>query len=291
MGRIKDEINGVPALCKAVLLSRRVDKRERRREGSRIIVMGNGPSLKRVIAEDFEVLMSTPRMAVNFAANAPEYNRLRPEYYVMADPHFFFGAESDPNVARLWESLRATDWDMTLWLPARYRRRLTRGGAGLLAGLPGCVKVKWFNMTPSEGCGMLTVKLIDWGLVMPRPRNVLIPAVMCAIREGYEEIVLVGADHSWLQSLWVDDKNRVVSVQPHFYADNHKELDRVAQEYAGYHLHDILQSMTVAFKSYFDIKSYSERRGVKIYNATEGSFIDAFDRCEIGQKRRQSERQ
>lgn len=54
-----------------------------------IIIMGNGPSLRKVMEQDREALMSRPRMAVNFAANAPEYFELRPEYYILADPHFF----------------------------------------------------------------------------------------------------------------------------------------------------------------------------------------------------------
>lgn len=285
-----------------------------------IIIMGNGPSLRKVMEQDREALMSRPRMAVNFAANAPEYFELRPEYYILADPHFFKSevrehrsevreqraegrgtrrsrwpqcaasawlrvqreelkeesgeGAGDPNVVRLWRNLARTDWPMHLWLPVRFRRQ----AAPLLAALPPCVIPLWFNLTPGEGGGRLTRALYRLGLAMPRPRNVLIPAIMMAMREGFREIYLVGADHSWLQSLWVDDKNRVVSVQPHFYKDNDKELERVAQEYAGYHLHDILGSMVVAFRSYFDIRDYAASRDVKIYNATPGSYIDAFPR-------------
>lgn len=263
-------------LGKAILLSRRPSAASPCREGSegRVIVMGNGPSLRGVIEKERDALMSADRMAVNFAANAPEFASLSPQYYILADPHFFCGLDKDPNVARLWKNLAAVTWPMTLWLPARYRKI----SAALRMSLPKNVEVKWFNLTPGEGGGALTRRLIDAGLVMPRPRNVLIPAIMCAMREGYKEIELVGADHSWLQSLWVDDANRVVSVQPHFYKDDKKELDRVATEYAGYHLHDILYSMVVAFRSYFDIRRYADRRGVHIVNSTPGSYIDAFDR-------------
>ncbi len=48
------------------------------------------------------------------------------------------------------------------------------------------------------------------------PRNVLIPAIMSAMREGFRRIVLIGADHNWARTLWVTDRNKVVSVQPHF---------------------------------------------------------------------------
>ncbi len=268
----------IQSLGKAVLKSGRPTAKESSRSGE-IVVMGNGPSLRDVISEQRDVLMSVDRMAVNFAANAPEFSDLRPQYYILADPHFFTGMEADENVRTLWDNLGKVDWKMTLWLPLRFRREALR----VVSRLGKNVRLKWYNLTPSEGGGAVTRFLIDAGLVMPRPRNVLIPAIMCAIREGYKEIVLVGADHSWLQSLWVDDANRVVSVQPHFYKDNKKELDRVAETYKGYHLHDILGSMTVAFRSYFDIERYARRRGISIRNATPGSFIDAFDRTDFSQ--------
>ena len=48
--------------------------------------------------------------------------------------------------------------------------------------------------------------------------------------------------------------------------------------YAGLHLHDVLGSMTIAFRSYWAVKAYAESIGVKIINATPGSMIDAFER-------------
>ena len=113
---------------------------------------------------------------------------------------------------------------------------------------------------------------------MPRPRNVLIPAIMLAIATGYTDISIVGADHSWMTSLSVTDENEVVSIQPHFYADSDHEQARVRHEYRGYRLHQIVESFAIAFRSYHHIADYAASRGVKIYNATPGSFLDAFPR-------------
>lgn len=116
------------------------------------------------------------------------------------------------------------------------------------------------------------------GMAMPRPRNVLIPSLMLAIAMGYAEIVVVGADHTWMQTLSVTDDNEVVSVQPHFYNDGKEEQARVRHEYRNYRLHQIVESFAVAFKSYHDIANFATSRGVSIINATPGSFIDAFPR-------------
>ncbi len=271
--------------AKAALRSRRASGREKP-TGRPIIIMGNGPSLRSFIDAGADLRDDFDLMAVNFAANAPEFRELRPQLYILADPHFFNALATDANVARLWQNLGAVNWPMTLWLPAAHKQLLW----ALLGSLPGNVRVKWMNLTPVEGKGWLPRTLIHHGLGMPRPRNVLIPAIMTAMREGYREIYLVGADHSWSKTLWVDDKNRVVSVQPHFYKDNAKEAERVAAEYAGYHLHDILQSLTVAFRSYFDIATYAESIGARILNATPDSFIDAFPRVSYAQMRNRQKR-
>ncbi|MDE6290347.1 MAG: hypothetical protein K2M16_02335 [Muribaculaceae bacterium] len=277
MGKIKDIIDGVASAGKVMLLSRRPSPAGKPKE-ERLIIMGNGPSLRETIANNAGILKTADTLAVNFAANADTYRELQPNLYVLADPHFFRsggdGKSSDPNVVRLWERIAATDWPMTLYVPckAKLSEAIAKNGN---------ITVKRYNLTPGEGlCGPVHW-LYSKGLAMPRPRNVLIASIMVALREGYRDISIVGADHTWSRDLWVDDKNRVISVQKHFYKDNDKEFERVAQEYAGYHLHDILNSLTIAFRSYHQIAEYADSIGAKIINCTPGGFIDAFPRAQL----------
>lgn len=239
----------------------------------RVIIMGNGPSLRQTIDYDRSALRNSDLMAVNFFPNSSEFFDLKPTMLILADPHFFTGMEKDPNVARLWRRLQMVDWPLTLFIPTSQKRF-----SGDMINPDSPIKLSFFNLTPVEGDTRISHLLFDLGLGMPRPRNVLIPAIMMALRAGYRDIWLVGADHSWSKSLWVDDANRVISVQPHFYKDNEKERNRVAKEYEGYHLHQIFNSLSVAFRSYHQIAAYANRLGATITNATPGSFIDAFDR-------------
>lgn len=269
--------SSVASWLKVALMSRRPASRVKRGEAEEIVVLGNGPSLRHTLDTDMPSLMKRSRMAVNFAANAPEFALLRPDFYVMADPHFFNIANqnaADPNVLRLWDALRRVDWPMVLYVPCKRVKMAEACVAG------SSVSVKGFNLTPAEGLSPLVYPVYNMGLGMPRPRNVLIPSIMIAIREGFKTIYIAGADHTWSRTLGVDDQNRVVSVQPHFYKDNAKEHARVAQEYAGYRLHDILKSLYIAFRSYHIIKRYARSKGISIYNISPGSFIDAFPRLE-----------
>lgn len=274
MGKIKDFFDGIASLGKVLLLSG-VPSGAGKVKNERLIIMGNGPSLRETIAEHASILRDSRTLAVNFAANSEAFRDIMPDLYVLADPHFFRteadGLSSDPNVRRLWENIAATSWKMTLYVPCKAKIPVS-------IEKNADISIRRYNLTPGEGLKAIVHTLYRKGLAMPRPRNVLIASIMIALREGYRDICIVGADHTWSRELWVDDRNRVISVQKHFYKDNDKEFERVAQEYAGYHLHDILNSLTIAFRSYHQIAEYADEIGAKIVNCTPGSFIDAFPR-------------
>ncbi len=239
-----------------------------------LYIMGNGPSLRTNLDNNLELLERSDTLAVNFAANTPEFRIVRPKYYVLADPHFFRNI-SDKNVAALLESLKAVDWRMTLFVPAKSRRSVAR-----MIDNP-MVSVEGFNFLAAEGWKWLEQFMFRLRLGMPRPRNVLIPSIMIGIWLGYKKIYILGADHSWLKTLDVDSDNRVVSVQPHFYKEDSHEVERINRTYLDLKLHQVLESMTIAFASYHKINAYASRCGITIINATPGSFIDAFPRGSI----------
>lgn len=240
-----------------------------------IIILGNGPSLRDTLDRHLDVLKHHRLMAVNFAANTPEYHQLKPCDYVLADPHFFNGRDTDENVRCLWENIRLTDWPLHLHVPVKYAAM----ARNLLKDTP--IEISSFSMIPASGLESATHAAIRHRQAMPRPRNVMIPALMQAIHCGYKKIILVGADHTWTRSLSVDDNNCVVNFQTHFYTDSKSERNRQAQCHTTVRLHNILESMAIAFRSYHEVAAYARRCHISIYNATPGSFIDAFPRCSL----------
>lgn len=265
------------SLIKIPLMSRRPTPRCRDRKDT-IIIMGNGPSLRDAMENDMDTLMAFPRLAVNLSALAPEFRSLRPQYYILADIAFFL-KEKTGKVPALWEALASVDWPMTLFLPATARRMPE------VKRLPENITVKFYNLTPAEGWRWLMHPIYDSGLAMPRPRNVLIPSIMAAMREGFRRVALIGADHNWSKTLWVTERNCVVSVQPHFYKDDDKELRRAEEIFKNVRLHEVYENYAIAFKSYHTLKAYTDRRGVEIINTTPGSFIDAFPRRKLSDLR------
>lgn len=263
----------VKGVIKLALQSRRSTVEAVAGADERLIVMGNGPSLTYAIENEKDALEQNKLLAVNFAANAEVFYDLKPDFYVMADP-VFFTQLSNENVARLWQNFaERIDWDITLFIPTK---------AKLPVSVRSNVKVQRFNFVGVEGFAWFEQMAYASGRAMPRPRNVLIPSIMVGLQLGFKTIYLAGADHSWSKTLEVAEDNTVVSVQPHFYADNKSEHERVASVYKDIRLHEIMYSFYVAFKSYFKIRRYAESKGAEVFNSTPGSFIDAFERRKLG---------
>lgn len=214
-----------------------------------------------------------PSLAVNFMANTPQFRELKPDYYVLADP-LFFTFTNQENFQKLWHELGTVDWHITLCVPAKWSSRAKH----LLPRDNKNITISTFNFIGVEGFAWLERFAYQTGVGMPRPRNVLIPSIMCAIAAGYNTIYVAGADHSWLETLRVTDDNTLVSVQPHFYTDSKTELKRSESQYKGIRLHQILYSFYVAFNSYHTLRRFADSINVKIFNITPGSYIDAFER-------------
>ena len=111
MDKIKDFVaklwQSLLSVVKVVLLSKWGIKwpdigNERQQRG--IVILGNGPSLNDTVASATDFLATHDLLAVNFAASTPLFNQLRPNYYLLADPHFF-KALDQPNVAKMWEAI------------------------------------------------------------------------------------------------------------------------------------------------------------------------------------------
>ena len=263
----------IKSLGKILLQSRSMSIPTCSKDGKSLIIMGNGPSLRNLLDEHIELLKSMPTMAVNFAANTPSFFEIKPQFYTLADPHFY-EATTDANVARLLENLRRVDWDMTLFVP--------RGASKIKSLLAGSnISIVFYNAVGIEGYSWLTDFTFNHRLGMPRPRNVLIPSIMIGSWMGFNNIYLAGADHSWTKTLSVAPDNRVITNLPHFYNDDRQELKRIEAVYTNHHLHDLFLSYHIAFKAYHEIQAWAVKRGINIYNITPDSFIDAFERRDV----------
>ena len=266
------------SIVKLILKSRPCSMPPYSKGDDEIVILGNGPSLNDTMALHKDFLRERHLLAVNFAANTPIFQELKPCFYMLTDPVFFTRTDMD-NVQILWSNFaNSVDWDMTLFIPTS--ARINKQWKELLASNKH-ITLCTYNMTPVEGFHWFENMAYSrqWG--MPRPRNVLIPSIMQAIAMRYKTIYIAGADHSWTKTLSVDDENRVVSIQPHFYKEAKSEEERIRVDYMNIKLHEVLESMCIAFRTYHTIQRYAKTVGTDVINITPNSFIDSFPRKKL----------
>jgi len=272
----------IPLMCRPV-------KKFPRSARQDVVILGNGPSLNGFLDKHRDFLKGKDSWAVNYFAATERFEEVKPEKYLIQAPEYWLPDvdEEFRNWSKnLFHALATkTQWEMTLFVPVEARKY--PAWQKKLAGNKN-IRIVWFNNMPVEGFKAFRFKFYDWRCGMPRPHNVIIPSLMNAILSGYKNIYLTGVDHDWIKSLHTAEDNTVYLVQEHFYYDPVSSKPNVMKKFGkmSRKMHEILEKFMLAFKGYHvkgyhEIAAYAGYKGVKIYNTTVHSFIDAFPKLNL----------
>lgn len=253
------------------------------RENDDCVILANGPSLGGMIQKHQWFLESKDLICVNHFPSTEYYQSLKPRHYVTSAPDLwlddidlFFVRQSNELFA---EMSQCTKWPVAFHIP--YEARKFDRWQDLLKNNPN-IKIVYYNNTPVEGWKWFRHLCFKLSLGMPRPHNVLIPCLTHAINMGYKKIYLWGADHSWLSEISVNSQNKVLINQKHFYDEQTSEGKPLDKRGVGErNMPELLTKFVHAFNGYFILKQYAKSRKVSVFNATPGSFIDAFKRVDL----------
>lgn len=251
-------------------------------DSGEIFILANGPSLTReldYLTMDF--FKTKESLVVNYFVFSEIFESIQPSHYVLSAPDFFYDEPSkdfEANIERLFRGINdRTSWKMTLYVP--YLAKKYTNWKKWIHNPK--VHIHYYNTAVSEGSYWLVRWMLKKQLGMPRLQNVLIPSLLVGIASGYKTIYLLGVDHSWLRQINVNQENEVLMSHPHFY-EKKVETMRVKKGIDDVRtLHEVLHKFYFTFKSYFIIRRYAEECNCKIYNLTEGSYIDAYERMEL----------
>lgn len=234
-------------------------------------ILGNGKSLN----ESIEQIESetTDIMVVNKHVLSDSYRKIKPKYYVLADPYFFLKNEG---VDILEKINFETDWKMILFIPS-WQRFYQKTKAIFASNVN--ITVVPFNCMPFDGFENIKYLLYKYNLSCPLVQNVLVASIYIGINIKYETIELYGVEHNWTKSLTVNENNEVCIEDPHFY-DSTKSTRRTWKEITGQNekICTLLSYFAKMFASYIELEKFAKKENVKIINFTKGSFIDAFQR-------------
>jgi len=250
-----------------------------KRTGKQCFILGNGPSLKTVIANnEIDLQNEEDVFVVNDFVLSEEFQKIKPAYYLLVDPGYWTDNTFIEMIElrnKVFESLNLkTSWKMILFVPRQaYKTRKLQQELSTNK----YIDVKFFNTTEVKGFSCFENFSYICNLGMPVLQNVLVAAIYLAINIDYKRINILGADHSWLKAISVNNKNQVCQVNTHFYDDMDVE-ENVWLKFSGepYLLHEVLIDLSKMFYAYHKLNSYGVYKRIEISNLTKGSFIDAF---------------
>jgi len=251
------------------------------------VLLGNGPSLKDFLTNDRAFLEGKSVFCVNNFVRTAAFSVVKPQYYVLAATDFWQQEEKkgwQEERMRIFDELAdKTQWPMVFLVPVLAKKHEHWKA---IIGRNTNIQLVYFNNTPVEGFPGFIKFCLNRGWGMPRPHNVLVATLSLALMMRFNKIYITGADHSWLNEVFVTEDNRVFLSQKHFYDDQLQTAtynSKARPMYVGStarerKLHEILQKWYYSFRSYWQLKDYAESTSSKIVNLTPKSYIDAFQR-------------
>ena len=232
-------------------------------------ILANGPSLKEALENNEVRLGGNDVFVVNMFVNSPKFWTVKPRFYFLVDSAFFAPSKDRHFnlISELTEAFNKVSWDMYLCISSGCVN------GGLIKELHNDrIKVIRWNTTTFEGFKGLCHFMYRHNMAMPRCQTVTNMALAAAINMGYDNVYLYGADHSWTRDLRVDDDNVVCYGDRHVYAT---KLEVIKKDYS---IGILLEHFANMFHSHWIINDYAKSMGVRIWNCTKGSFIDAYKR-------------
>lgn len=259
------------------------------------IVLWNWPSLKEII-NNKHFFLNKNKIAVNNFASSDIFQKIKPEYYIIADSWFWDQNRDNANIIKneinvnnkyvldirrsfLDSLITKVEWPMILFLPlqAKWKNNFNE-----ILWKNKFIVISYYNMTPVN-FWMSTFRncLYKYNFWMPTSQTVTIAAIFIALNLKFKKIYLVWWDHSWHEDLFVGEDNVLYTKDSHFYENNVKYIPIVSDGTRLSKIHEEFFSLYKAFKWHIFLEEYSRYLGAKIYNASAKSYIDAYERIKI----------
>lgn len=245
-------------------------------------VLGNGPSLNAELQNYKSEIQSSNIYVVNNFANSDLYTTVKPENYVLLDPNFwnFYDITDNEFLQNLDyfhnNLIYKTTWAMNFYVPSKifkkkYFQEKFRSNVN--------IRVLSYNSNTINCFEKINYFAYRHNLGVPFVNNVLGAAIYIALLSSYNRIYIIGADHSWTQSIVVNNKNQVCISDTHFYDKNNsspKPWLKMNGEY--FKMHEILKAFSDMFLGYYELNKFALSIDKKVINLTKKSLIDAFAR-------------
>jgi len=244
---------------------------------NKFIIFGNGPSLSEIVINSFDSRKNNDFLVVvNDFVNSDYYTSVKPDFYVIVDP-FYCNEELnmpiiDINNREIFFNnlIHKTTWRINIICPL-YSYSFIKNR----------LKINKFINVVSYNHNLVSFrsyKLFSYNFGTPLLQNVINAAIFIGINLKSSEIHLFGVDHSWLNSIAVNNENRLVIINNLFFGYASFSYFNKGGSEQPYKYHEILTDYAKMFKTYHILQGYANFMKVKIINNCKDSYIDAFEK-------------
>lgn len=218
--------------------------------GKRIFIIGNGPSMN---LQDLDKLHEHQEICIacNKIYRIYDKTAWRPDYLVMADPLVIEESKEDiPNLSGNIILADSCIWaDKIPCFESVYYVHL----------IDRCYDNNGYTKFSEDICkGTYCGGNVVYAI-----------GLQLAAYMGASEIYLIGVDNTYTENV-TDDKNHF--IQGYFSADERKKYEGIKRK---------LIDQEKINKAYEKAECYSRKKGFRIYNATRGGALEAFERVEF----------
>ena len=249
-------------------------------EKGTITLLANGPSLKNIVPllTTDECFKHTDFIVLNYFPNEKVFWKLKPKYYCLADPMFFGVSHKEKEVKNLFKNLNNIDWNISLFIPKYFGKERFLNFSQM--NNPN-IEIVEINSIPYNGFPQLRNYLYKKGFTMPQIGTVAHLAIYASLNLGYKEIKLYGVEHTFLDSLCVNEQNQLCNKDKHFYDNEDVKLKPILKNDSIneiWKISDYLYGISLMFKGHDLLSDYANYLDVRIINCTKDSMIDSYER-------------
>jgi hypothetical protein len=240
------------------------------------VILGNGPSLNDSMENHYDFIIQSDVFCVNLFSTSKFYTRLKPNNYLLLDEAFTNPNHEIANKA-IEHLIKDTTWRVNIFVSNKFQKSIYFKESMAKNQL---LTIYYFNYVIFEGFDWLNFWIYKRNLGMPQCQNVLVASLYNCINLGYKKIYLLGADHTWHETLRLDDNNEIILQDTHFYGSKNYNVRDMVNEGVSYMAQQFL-SLHKAFKGYEVLARYAKYRGAKVVNASKRSYIDVFEKIKL----------
>jgi hypothetical protein len=254
----------------------------RKKYSGTVTILANGPSLKEILLhlDTGKEFLANDFIVMNFFALSEVFFKIKPRHYCLADPIFIKGDydSKKDQVYKLFKALQEkVDWNLTIYIPGKYNLKKHLLYSNLNNPY---IKHVALNADDYLGYKYFCYRFYKKGLAMPQVASVANMAIYVALNSGYSTINLYGADHNYFDSLCVNENNQLCNIIKHYYDNQEEDIITPLLDISGraVKLADYLKANYELFRSHDILADYAKFLNVKIFNCTNGSMIDSYER-------------